>query len=315
MTDAEFGRLGRALDEAEAEGAVWPSAAAAIRLLVLTGCRAVIKKHILPAFGKRSIAAVEREQVLALHDRLHEVPFAANRAVAVLSRMFTMAEVWGLVPEGNNPCGLVIKHKERKRERFLTEGEFRRLGRVLSEASAVGGVSAHAVAAIRLLMLTGCRKNEILTLRWEDVDLEANEFRLRDSKTGPRAIPLSPAAVDVLADLPRVSGNPWVIPGHKPGARMRNLDDPWQIVRARADLEEVRLHDLRHSFASRALALGESLPMIGKLLGHTQIQTTARYAHLARDSVKVSAARVAASIGADFLPATVGSDSTGAWVA
>ena len=154
-------------------------------------------------------------------------------------------------------------------------------------------------------MLTGCRRNEILTLRWEDVHLDVNELRLRDSKTGPRAVPLSPAAVKVIAELPRAAGNPWVIAGRRPGARLSDFNSHWYRVRSRAGLEDVRLHDLRHSFASRALALGESLPMIGKLLGHTKIQTTARYAHLARDSIHVSAARVAASIGADILPATL----------
>ena len=162
-------------------------------------------------------------------------------------------------------------------------------------------MSVHAVAAIRLLLLTGCRKSEILSLQWQDVDLEAGDLRLRDSKTGPRAVPLSPPAVRVLAELPRVPGNPWVIPGRKPGTHMTNLDGPWRIVRKRAGLDDVRIHDCRHSFASRALALGESLPVIAKLLGHSQIRTTARYAHLERDSVKASATRVADSIAGDFL--------------
>ena len=160
----------------------------------------------------------------------------------------------------------------------------------------------YAAAALRLLMLTGCRCSEIMTLRWEDVHLEVSEIRLRDSKTGPRVVPLSPAAARVLAGLPHAADNPWVIAGRKPGTRLSHIAYHWYRVRDRADLEDVRLHDLRHSFASRALALGESLPMIGKLLGHSKIQTTARYAHLARDSVKESAARVAASIGADILP-------------
>ena len=125
---------------------------------------------------------------------------------------------------------------------------------------------------------------------------------LSDSKTGPRVVPLSPAAARVLAGLPHAADNPWVIAGRKPGTRLSHIAYHWYRVRDRADLEDVRLHDLRHSFASRALALGESLPMIGKLLGHSKIQTTARYAHLARDSVQESAARVAASIGADILP-------------
>ena len=190
----------------------------------------------------------------------------------------------------------MVKYKERKRERFLTDEEFNRLGQVLAEMETKDGAPAHAVAAIRLLMLTGCRKGEILTLRWEDVDLEANELRLRDSKTGPRTVPMAPSAARILAGLPRLAGNPWVIPGKKPGTHRRNLDDLWKTVRLRAGLNDVRLHDIRHSFASRALALGESLPMIAKLLGHTQVQTTARYAHLARDSVQESAVRIADSI-------------------
>ena len=159
----------------------------------------------------------------------------------------------------------------------------------------------HAAAAIQLLMLLGCRCNEVLTLLWEDIDLEANEMLLRDSKTGPRAVPLSPAAVKVLSDPPRVADNPWVIAGRVKGRHMKSVSAPWGLVWARADLNDARIHDLRHSFVSRARALGESLPMIGKLLGHARAQTTAPYAHLARESVKEAAARIAASIGEDIL--------------
>ena len=272
--------------------------------------RRVVRKHILPEFGKLPVAAVCREHVTDLHYRLRHVPAMANQVIVTLSRMLNQAEIWGLVPEGGNPCRFVVKYRQRKRERFLTEEEFRRLGRVLGTLEATGRVPVRAAAAIRLLMLTGCRRNEILTLRWEDVHLDVNELRLRDSKTGPRAVPLSPAAVKVLAGLPRAAGNPWVIAGRRPGARLSDFNSHWYRVRSSAGLEDVRLHDLRHSFASRALALGESLPMIGKLLGHTKIQTTARYAHLARDSIHVSAARVAASIGADILPATLTPDAS-----
>ena len=263
--------------------------------------RSVIKRHIVPNFGDMPLAAVGRKQVTDLHYALRDVPSTANRTVAVLSRLFTMGEAWGLTPEGaTNPCRFVVKYRERPRERFLTEGELRRLGQVLSQAKDEGGASIYAVAAIRLLLLTGCRRNEILSLRWADVDLVRGELNLGDSKTGARSVCLSPAAVKVLTDLPRVRGNSWVIPGRKPGTHMQDLGDAWEIVRERADLGDVRLHDLRHSFASRALALGESLPVIGKLLGHTQVETTARYAHLARDSVRESAARVAASIKTDL---------------
>ena len=264
--------------------------------------RQVVDGHILPALGKLPISALGRGRVAELHYRLRATPAAANKAVDTLSRMLNRAEAWGLAPPGGNPCRFVPRYRTRRRERFLTEAEFRRLGGVLAAMEAEGRVSAHAAAAIRLLMLTGCRCGEILDLRWEDVHLEARELRLRDSKTGPRAVPLSPAAARVLAQVPRVAGNPWVIVGRKPGGRLSQLTCQWHRVRARAGLEDVRVHDLRHSFASRALALGESLAMIGRLLGHSRIQTTARYAHLARDSVKSSAAKVAASIGADILP-------------
>ena len=263
--------------------------------------RLAIDKHILPALGRLPALAVGQAQATELHYALRDTPVMANQVVDVLSRIFNAAEDWGLVAEGSNPCRFVVKYRERKRERFLTEEEFRRLGRVLADAEICRGVSAHAVAAIRLLMLTGCRRNEILTLRWDEVELAANELRLRDSKTGARTISLSPEAGAVLADILRVPDNSFVIPGRIKGTHMRNLNDPWDIVRQRAGLGDVRLHDLRHSWASRALALGESLPMIGKLLGHTQIETTARYAHLARDSVHESAARIADSIAADIL--------------
>ena len=261
-----------------------------------------VERHILPAFGHLPIGALDRRQVSALHYKLRKTPIAANEAIDALSRMLNRAEAWGLAPAGGNPCRHVVKYRRHRRERFLTEEEFRRLGRTLDAREAEGRVTAHAAAALRLLMLTGCRCNEILTLRWDDVHLDANEIRLRDSKTGPRVVPLSPAAARVLARLPRLPGNPWVIAGRRPGTRLSHIAYYWYQVREPAGLDDVRIHDLRHSFASRALALGESLPMIGKLLGHTRMQTTARYAHLARDSIRESAVRVAASIGADLAP-------------
>ena len=263
-------------------------------------CRCTLDRYLLPAFGARPLGSIGREEVAALQYRLHKTPIMANRVIDMLSRLFNMADAWGLAPEGGNPCRFVKKYKERSCERFLSEEEFRRLGRVLDEVVTEGKISASAAAAIRLLMLTGCRRGEIVTLRWEDVDLEAGELRLRDAKTGARQVALSPAAVRVLSAIPRHADNPWVIAGRKPGTRLSNLNASWLVVRARADLEDVRLHDLRHSFASRALALGESLSMIGKLLGHRKVQTTARYAHLAQDSVKVSASRVAESLRADM---------------
>ena len=171
---------------------------------------------------------------------------------------------------------------------------------MLHELETERRIAKSAAAALRLLMLTGCRRNEVLTLQWEHIDLEHDELRLRESKTGARAVPLSPTARQVLAGLPRQADSPWVFPGRDPGTRMASLNGSWQVVRTEAGLEDVRIHDLRHSFASRALALGESLPMIGKLLGHRQVQTTARYAHLARHSVKAAARRIEDSLAADM---------------
>ena len=265
--------------------------------------RGVLHRHILPALGKRPLVAIERAQVVDLQQKLCDRPVTANRAVKVLSHMYRLGEGWGMVSEGCDPCRSVEKYPERRRERFLTDAEFARLGRVLSEAVDSGSASPTAVAAIRLLMLTGCRKSEILTLRWTDVDLEAGELHLGDGKAGPRAVQLPPTAMRLLEALSQREGCRWVFPGEDREGRFSGggLNHVWQTVRTRAELEDVRLHDLRHSFASRALALGETLPVIGKLLGHNDIETTARYAHLAQDSVHETAERIADSIAADIL--------------
>ena len=265
--------------------------------------RGVLHRHILPALGKMPLVAIERAQVVDLQQKLCDRPVTANRAVKVLSHMYRLGEGWGMVPEGCDPCRSVEKYPERRRERFLTDAEFARLGRVLSEAVDSCSASPTAVAAIRLLMLTGCRKSEILTLRWTDVDLEAGELHLADAKAGPRAVQLAPTAVRLLETLPRREGCRWVFPGEDREGRFSGggLDHVWQTVRTNAELEDVRLHDLRHSFASRALALGETLPVIGKLLGHNDIETTARYAHLAHDSIHEAAERIAGSVAADIL--------------
>jgi integrase len=148
------------------------------------------------------------------------------------------------------------------------------------------------IAAVRLLILTGCRLGEIMTLQWKYVDIPGKALRLPDSKTGAKVVHLGRPAVDVLEKIQRVDGNPWAIVGTLPGNRLSDLQPFWQRVRARAGLKDVRIHDLRHTFASTAIAEGQGLSMIGKLLGHTQLQTTARYAHLATDPVVAAADQV-----------------------
>ena len=213
----------------------------------------------------------------------------------------SLAEAWGVAPPGGNPCRFVIRYKEEMRERFLSEDEYRRVGRALRALEAKGRLAARAAAALRLVMLTGCRKGEILTLRWDDIDRGAGEIRLRDAKTGARKVVLTPAALRVLSGVERSGRSAWVFASTRRGQRLSTLTPYWHFVRAHAGVEDVRIHDLRHSFASRALALGENLTMIGRLLGHADVGSTARYAHLARDAEKVAVARVGGSIEADIL--------------
>ena len=260
--------------------------------------RTVLDKYILPALGGMGLEEVGGAEVTALHHGLRDTPVLANRAVHLLSRMYTLAEAWELVPPGRNPCLAVRRYRTRKRERFLTAEEYRRLGRALKQAESEGEIWPPAIAAIRLLVLTGCRRGEILNLGWADVDRTAGDLRLRDAKAGPRMAPLTAPVLRVLDAIPPQEENPWVITGQKAGAGLTGLHYYWRSIRERAGLADVRIHDLRHSYASRALALGESLYTIGKLLGHASVATSARYAHLMREAEREAAVRVGGSIGA-----------------
>jgi integrase len=251
---------------------------------------------LLPRLARRKVADLAREDVERLHAGLLQTPVRANRALAVLSKACNLAEVWGWRPEGTNPCRHVKKYREEKRERFLTSDELARLGRVLAEAERDGSERPEVVAAIRLLLLTGCRLGEVLNLTWEEVDAERRCLRLGDSKTGKKVVHLNTAALEVLAGLPR-SGR-YVIPGTKPDMPLDRLETPWSRLRKRADLENLRIHDLRHTFASTGAGAGLSLPIIGRLLGHTQIATTQRYSHLADDPVRRGVETIGATIEA-----------------
>jgi integrase len=254
--------------------------------------RRLIEDVILPAIGTRRVLDVTRVDISRLHHEQRETPYAANRALAVMSKMFSLAEKWGERPDGSNPCRHVEKYAEQKRERMLSADEFGRL----ADALKCPGRSPYVVAAIKLLVFTGARLTEILDLKWEWIDFERGEARLPDSKTGAKTLHFPAPALAVLDDLPRVEGNPHVIVGNVAGARLVNLERPWQAIRKAAGLDDVRLHDLRHAFASVAASSGMGLPIIGKMLGHTQAATTHRYAHLASDPVKAAAATVAGKI-------------------
>lgn len=258
--------------------------------------RRAIDLFINPAIGSFKIVDVERKDIAELHHKFRHKPYQANRTLGVLSKMFNLAEVWGLRPDGSNPCRHVPKYKEQKRERFLSQNELQRLGPALSDSLADGTETSHVVAAFRLLLLTGCRLGEIQTLRWDYITESGME--LPDTKTGARRIPVPQAARAVLSALPREAGNPYVISGSVEGKFATDLQKPWRRIRKRAGLEDVRIHDLRHTYASNAVSSGMPIQMVGRLLGHSQIQTTMRYAHLADDPVRRAAEENAARLNA-----------------
>jgi len=256
----------------------------------------IVNKIVIPALGTRKIVDIKRPDIADIHHAHREAPYRANRIMCLLSKLFNLAEVWGLRPDGSNPCRHVAKFPEKRRERFLSAGELIRLGSVLAAAEAEGRETPQVVAAFRLLLLTGCRMREIQFLKWDYIT--TTHIMLPDSKTGARKVPLPPAAFDVLRSLPRVQGNPYVITGAVEGGAMTDLEKPWRRIRALADLNEVRIHDLRHTYASSAVAAGLSIPILGKILGHTQIQTTMRYAHLADEPVREAADKISQQLGA-----------------
>jgi integrase len=261
--------------------------------------RRSVRLFINPTLGTFKVSDVKRADIAKLHEDLHEIPYQANRTLGVLSKVFNLAEVWGLRPDGSNPCRHVRKYPERKRERFLTLEEIGRLGRVLDAAARDGSESEAVIAAIRLLMLTGARLREIQALKWDYV--HDGYLSLPDSKTGAKRIVLGKEAAETLRRIARVPGHPYVIVGTLPGEHWTDLQRPWRRIREKAELPDLRMHDLRHTFASVAASGGESLAAIGKLLGHTQVQTTARYAHLAPDPVRATADRITSQINSAML--------------
>lgn len=260
--------------------------------------RRILAGYVLPVLANHPVADVNRADIDRLHHGMRATPIQANRVLALLSKMFNLAERWGMRPDGTNPCRHVEKYKERKRERYLDSDELACLGRVLAELEAERTIHPTFFPLVRLLILTGARLDEIRTLRWEFVDLKEGVLRLPDSKTGAKVIHLPAAARQILASIDQRSGNPFVIWGRVDGAPLVNASKPWLQVRKRAGLDDVRLHDLRHTFASVAVSGGASLPLIGKILGHKQPATTARYAHAQRDPVAELAGRVGDKIAA-----------------
>jgi integrase len=277
----------------------------------------VLRRHVLPKLGSRKANSVTHADIAALHLSMKKTPYQANRTVAVLGSMYSFAIKRGVVAGETNPARRIEKFREERRERFLTLEEIERLGAVLEIAATEGiewvepsgpasrhrpkaatrtVIAAPAVAAIRLLLLTGARLREILDLTWSDVDLSRGLLLLPASKTGRKTIYLGRDAVAVFASLERLG--PYVIPGDHPNRPRSDLKRPWAAISRAAGLEDVRLHDLRHTFASYGAGGGLGLPVIGKLLGHSQPATTARYAHLDASPLHSAADRIGREIGA-----------------
>ena len=240
--------------------------------------RIYLKARILPTLGKMPLDRIGPEDVAAWFDAAsRDRPGAANRAFEILRAMMFRAEEWGLRERDSNPCLGIAKNPRNHIARFLDTDELARLGRALDAREKQW---PEAVAAIRLLALTGCRRSEILNLRWRDIGDDA--LNLADTKTGPRAVPLGKAARAILDALPgKRHPGAFLFPKLAEGRHSHCLVACWQAVCEDASLGRLRLHDLRHTAASQAVMAGENLPLVGKLLGHRRHRTTAGYAHLA----------------------------------
>jgi integrase len=273
------------------------------------------RRHVQPELGAKLAREVNRTELVQLHRKIGKAaPVTANRVLTLLSAMLSWAIRVGELSEGLNPAKGISRFKEHAKERFLSGEELARLGDVLREAETVGlpwdpsGSKAfakhspgpehrltklplHVTAAIRLLLFTGCRLREILQLKWAHVDFERGMLFLPDSKTGRKPVVLAAPAVAVLQELSRIGD--YVIAGNDMKRPRHDLQRPWRAITARASLNGLRIHDLRHSFAATGAGSGFSLPIIGKLLGHRNLETTNRYAHLAASPLKVAADHIA----------------------
>lgn len=279
----------------------------------------MLARHLLPAFGDLRLDQIDTAAVTRFAQARKEKPVTTNRALALLSHMYTKAGEWGVVPKTTNPVRGVPRFRERHIERSLNVAELGRLGDALRALEEEGrerpehAVSPFALAALRILLLTGMRPGEVLALRWQEVDLDAAVLRLPDSKTGRKVVHLNPPAIEVLAKLPRLEHDPRVFPPRRQGAVEADLESAWRRVRNRAQLDGVRLYDARHTFASVGVMSGASLYLMGGLLGHRKPTTTARYAHVAPGPLEALSADVGQRI-ADALDRRGPAALTSRWI-
>jgi integrase len=262
-----------------------------------------LELHILPVLGAKRMAEITAADVAQFHTLRGKCPANANRCLALLSHIFSIGAKWGAIPAGINPCRGIRRFRERFRERFLSAEEVVSLGKALADAdrsSASRSEDWRAVNILRLLVYTGARLSEILTLQWSWIHWEGGFARLPDSKTGTKTVPLPQPALDVLQRVSEEHGrsSKFVFPGKRAGSCFMGIQKPWQRIRLKAGLPDVRIHDLRHCFASTAVAHGESLYLVGAVLGHRTTSTTQRYAHLAMQPILDSANRTSGRLAA-----------------
>jgi integrase len=251
-----------------------------------------IKVDIVPALGRMKVATVSYTDIDNLHRKISaRAPTHANRVLALLSRMFSLAILWGM--RSDNPVKGIVRNQEHKRDRYLNGAELARLPTALDELRDQG-----AANAVRLLLLTGARRGELLAARWANIDLDAGVWTKPGATTKRKTVhrvPLSKAACQLLAKMKEQAESEWLFPARLTPHRL-DIDDAWNVLRKTARIPDARLHDLRHTYASVLASSGLSLPIIGALLGHTTAQTTLRYSHLLDDPLRAATERAAAVI-------------------
>ncbi|MBI3795541.1 MAG: site-specific integrase [Deltaproteobacteria bacterium] len=243
-----------------------------------------IAKYILPLWRRRRVADISRVDVAALHSRIgQQAPYEANRVLALCSKIFELARGWGFAAEEwSNPARGIDKFQERSRDRWVTPEELPRLAEAIARENNI-----YSRALLWLYLLTGLRKRELLSLRWDDVDLVRYELRIPETKSGRiHHVPLPPPAVSLIALIPREHENPFVFPGKNPDSHLVSVERPWRRIRKVAGLSDVRLHDIRRTVGSWLALAGNSLPVIGRVLNHRDPRTTTIYTHLAEDHVR-----------------------------
>ena len=256
--------------------------------------RFLVRNHILPAFGHMTVDAIAVEHVTDWFASMADRPGSANRSMPLLSVMMRMAELWGYRPHNSNPCKNTRRYRTEPKERFLAAEEMARLNAVLTRDEFY---CPHIVAIVRLLMLTGCRAGEIASLEWDWI--RGKRIHLPDSKSGPRTVWLSRAARAVIDAIPRYSPDcPFLFPARPPTRHIDNFEYQWHRIRNEAGLPGLRIHDLRHNWASVAAMNGVDIVTVAKLLGHASVETTERYTHLSDQSVADAADRVTGRIHA-----------------